>query len=187
MDDAIVAGLVAIGAIAGAVILVSMLGPSIWDRGEQSLESDVRSANVIVTSMKIIDAESVGDRCIYAWVKNTGSRPIDGMPDGNAYLELADHGWGGSMAYFDSSGSVVPGSCGGMSLSGTPSPTATPVSTSTPIPTATPIPTVAPTPTPQATPRPRIAFNSDRTGAWSVYLMDPVSYTHLTLPTNRAV
>ena len=59
MDDAIVAGLVAIGAIAGAVILVSMLGPSIWDRGEQTLESDVRSADVIGTSMKIIDAESV--------------------------------------------------------------------------------------------------------------------------------
>ena len=65
MDDAIAAGLVAIGAVAAAVILILTIGPSLWGSNEISMESKIRSSETIRTSVKILDVEPVNDRCVY--------------------------------------------------------------------------------------------------------------------------
>ena len=99
MDDAIAAGLVAIGAVAAAVILILTIGPSLWGGNKISMESTIRSSETIRTSMKILDVEPVNDRCLYVWVKNTGTMPIDPVGKGNVYISSTGHDLGGSMQY----------------------------------------------------------------------------------------
>ena len=113
MDDAIAAGLVAIGAVAASVILIVTIGPSLWGRSELAMESEIRSSETIRASVKILDAEPASDRCLYVWVKNTGNMPIDPVGQGNVYISSTGHDWGGSMQYVER-GPQGPGTCGGI-------------------------------------------------------------------------
>ena len=87
MDKVIVTGLLVIGSVASAVVVLLTIGPSITGSSQSVLESQREASNRIKTNIEVIAvaADSAGIQ-IDAWVKNVGVSPILGLTTSDVFV-----------------------------------------------------------------------------------------------------
>ena len=87
MDKVIVTGLLVIGSVAAAVVVLLTIGPSITGSSQSVLESQREASNRIKTNIEVIAvaADSAGTQ-IDAWVKNVGVNAILGLKTSDVFV-----------------------------------------------------------------------------------------------------
>jgi len=87
MDKVIVTGLLTIGAVTAALMVIFSIGPSISSSGQAVSESQNEAANRIRTSIEIIAvASNAAGTQIDAWVKNVGVDPISPVSQSDVFV-----------------------------------------------------------------------------------------------------
>ncbi len=87
MDKVIVTGLLIVGAVAAAVVVIMTIGPSISGSSQSVVEANRATADKIKTNIEIIGigVDSVGEQ-VDAWVKNVGVAPVDAIEKSDLFL-----------------------------------------------------------------------------------------------------
>ena len=100
MDKVIVTGLLIIGSVTAAVIVILTIIPSVGTSSQSVVESQREASNRIKTSIEIIAvaSSSTGDQ-VDAWVKNVGVNPIGPIDSTDVILLKLDGTWYNAMTY----------------------------------------------------------------------------------------
>ncbi len=87
MDKVIVTGLLIVGAVTAAVVVILTIGPSIGGTSQSVVESQGEAAARIKTSIEIIAvaSNSAGTK-VEAWVKNVGVSTVDSIDKSDVFL-----------------------------------------------------------------------------------------------------
>ena len=85
MDKVIVTGLLVIGSVTAALIVILSLLPVIGSSSSAVIESQSEAANRIKTDIEVIAVSGTGDRII-AWVKNVGTFSILAIDRSDVFL-----------------------------------------------------------------------------------------------------
>ena len=87
MDKVIVTGLLIIGSVAAAVMVLLTVGPSVAGSSQSVVEIQKETSNRIKTNIEVIAvaADSAGTQ-IDAWVKNVGVAPILGLSGSDVFV-----------------------------------------------------------------------------------------------------
>ena len=87
MDKVIVTGLLIIGSVAAAVMVIITIGPSVSNSSQSVLEIQREASNRIKTNIEVIAvaANSAGTQ-IDAWVKNVGVVSILGLETSDVFV-----------------------------------------------------------------------------------------------------
>ena len=90
MDQAIAAGVLAIAALVGAVLIITTIGPSVIDFRDSTQQSSIIETGLITNKITIVKVEALNNECAYAWVKNNGSTPLKLINNWDLFLSRAD-------------------------------------------------------------------------------------------------
>ena len=87
MDKVIVTGLLIIGSVTAAVMVILTIGPSVAGSSQSVLEIQNEASIRIKTNIEVIAvaADSAGTQ-VDAWVKNVGVAPIYGLASSDVFL-----------------------------------------------------------------------------------------------------
>lgn len=87
MDKVIVTGLLVIGAVAAALVVITAIGPSISRSSQAVVASQTEAAARIKTSIEIIAvASNAAGTLVDVWVKNVGADPIQVIEKSDVFL-----------------------------------------------------------------------------------------------------
>lgn len=85
MDKVIVTGLLVIGSVTAALVVILALLPVIGSSSSAVIKSQSEAANRIKTSIEVIAVSGTGDQ-IRAWVKNVGTASIVAIDRSDVFL-----------------------------------------------------------------------------------------------------
>lgn len=90
MDKVIVTGLLIIGSVTAAVVVIITMGPTIAGTSQSFLESNKEASNRIKTDIEVIavSSDSAGTK-IDAWVKNVGVASIPAVSKSDVFIVTA--------------------------------------------------------------------------------------------------
>ena len=90
MDQVIAAGVLAIAALVGAVLIITTIGPSVMSYRDSTQQSNITEIGLITNDITIVKIEVLNERCAYAWIKNTGNTPLKFVDHWDMFLNRAD-------------------------------------------------------------------------------------------------
>ena len=90
MDQVIAAGVLAIAALVGAVLIITTIGPSVMGYRDSTQQSNITEIGLITNDITIVKIEVLDEKCAYAWVKNTGSTPLKFVNHWDVFLNRSD-------------------------------------------------------------------------------------------------
>ena len=87
MDKVIVTGLLVIGSVTAALVVILTIGPSVSGSSQSVLESQREASTRIKTDIEIIAvAANAGGTLLDAWVKNVGVAPVLGLDTSDVFV-----------------------------------------------------------------------------------------------------
>jgi archaellum component FlaG (FlaF/FlaG flagellin family) len=87
MDKVIVTGLLVIGSVTAALVVILTIGPSVSSSSQSVLETQREASVRIKTDIEVITvASNVAGTLVDAWVKNVGVAPIMGLSLSDVFL-----------------------------------------------------------------------------------------------------
>jgi len=90
MDQVIAAGVLAIAALVGAVLIITTIGPSAIEFRDSTQQSNIIETGLITNKITIVKVEMLNNACASAWVKNTGSTPLRFIDHWDLFLSRSD-------------------------------------------------------------------------------------------------
>ena len=90
MDQVIAAGILAIAALVGAVLIITTIGPSAIDFRDSTEQSNIIETGLITNKITIVKVEMLNNACASAWVQNNGSTPLRFIDHWDLFLGRAD-------------------------------------------------------------------------------------------------
>jgi hypothetical protein len=90
MDQVIAAGVLAIAALVGAILIITTIGPSALDFRDSTRQSNITEIGLITNKITIVKAEVLNNACASVWVKNSGSTPLRFINHWDLFLSRAD-------------------------------------------------------------------------------------------------
>ena len=90
MDQVIAAGVLAIAALVGAVLIITTIGPSVMGYRDSTQQSNITEIGLITNDITIVKIEVLDEKCAYALVKNTGSTPLKFVNHWDVFLNRSD-------------------------------------------------------------------------------------------------
>jgi len=90
MDQVIAAGILAIAALVGAVLVVTTIGQSVVNFRDSTNQSNITEIGLITNKVSIVKVQMLNNECAYAWVKNTGTTPLKFIDHWDLFLIRAD-------------------------------------------------------------------------------------------------
>ena len=90
MDKVIVTGLLIIGSVTAAVVVIITIGPTIAGSSQSFLQSNKEASMRIKTDIEVIAVSSdAAGTTVDAWVKNVGVAPIPAVPNSDVFIVTA--------------------------------------------------------------------------------------------------
>jgi len=87
MDKVIVTGLLVIGSVTAALVVILTIGPSVSGSSQSVLQSQKEASVRIKTNIEVIAvASNVAGTSVDAWVKNIGVAPIRGLKTSDVFM-----------------------------------------------------------------------------------------------------
>ena len=90
MDQVIAAGVLAIAALVGAILIITTIGPSAMNFRDSTRQSNITEIGLITNKITIVKAEVLNNACASVWVKNNGSTPLRFINHWDLFLSRAD-------------------------------------------------------------------------------------------------